>query len=252
MSRTVWVETSNVVIGAEGFNGLSSCAASCHQRDGGHLVTALAQHWIVTVGNFKYQAGSSNGYNRADRTPATSSLKGCARAGKTRKTDDMIQEFIHRWNERRGGKDPYNLITNSCQTFAVAFVHFLCDGHGKLPQAAGVHYEWDNKHVVAAAGLGEVAAVNYGGAKAALSAPNVGFHEIRGQGTFVQAELLEGEVGTDTPYGRVGAHVSPNVNTGAGYRNGNFEATLLGFGARVGQDGFGVRTPLAGADCSIM
>jgi hypothetical protein len=164
----------------------------------------------------------------------------------------MIQEFIKQWNLKRGGGQEYNLITNSCQTFAVAFVHFLCDGHGKLPQAAGVQFAMDSKHFLAAAGLGEVAAVNYGGTKAAISAPNAGIHEIRGQGAFLQAEFGKVELGADTPYGRVGAHVSPNLNTGAGVRDGNLEATLLGFGAKVGQDGIGVRTPLAGADCSVM
>jgi hypothetical protein len=216
------------------------------------LVTAVAQHWIVTVGRYKYQAGNIDGYNRADRSRANSSLNGCSKAGKTRKTDSMIQEFITRWNASEGGCRPYNLVTNSCQTFAVAFAHFLCDGHGKLPQAAGLHFALDSKHFVAAAGLGEVAAVNYGGTKAAISAPNAGIHEIRGEGAFLQAELLKAELGTDTPYGRVGAHVSPNLNTGAGVRNGNFEATLLGFGAKVGEDGIGVRTPIVGADCSIM
>ena len=46
-------------------------------------------------------------------------------------------------------------------------------------------------------------------------------------------------------YGNVvGAHV--DVNTGLGFRNGNAEAHLLGFGRRVGTDGVEVNTPLGG------
>lgn len=216
------------------------------------MLTGVAQHWIVQVGGHKYQAGNMDGYNRADRTPSTNSPAGSSKAGETRKTDQEIQGFVDWWNTSGGGCKTYNLVTNNCQTFAVKLVHFLCDGHGKLPQAAGVHVDADSKHFVAAAGLGEVAAVTYAGTKAALTAPNAGIHEIRGQGAFVQAELGRAEVGTDTSVGRFGAWVSPNVNTGAGVRNGSVEATFLGFGGKVGQDGVGIRTPVGGADCTIM
>jgi hypothetical protein len=250
MGRDVWVAVSNAVIGSEGSN-LSSFR-SADQREGGHLFTAVAQHWIVQVGGHKYQAGTRDGLNPADSTPASRSLDGCSKAGKTSKTDEEIQIFIEWWNKHGGGSREYNLVTNSCQTFAVRFVHFLCGGNGKLPQAAGVQFAANNEHFVASAGFGEVAAVNYGGAKVALSAPNAGVHEIRGRGGFVQAEAFKAEAGTDTPLGRVGAHFSPNLNTGGGMRNGNLEATFMGTGARVGRDGVGIRTPLGGADCSVM
>lgn len=216
------------------------------------MLTAVAQHWIVQVGGHKYQAGSCDGLNPADSTPASRSLDGRSKAGETSKTDEEIQAFIERWNEHGGGAREYNLVTNSCQTFAVKLVHFLCGGSGKLPQAAGVQFAADSEHFVASAGFGEVAAVSYGGAKVALAAPNASVHEIRGQGGFIQAEAFKAEAGTDTALGRVGAHISPNLNTGGGVRNGNLEATFLGTGARVGRDGIGIRTPLGGADCSVM
>ena len=51
----------------------------------------------------------------------------------------------------------------------------------------------------------------------------------------------------------VGLHFDPNVNTGIGARNGNFEAHVLGFGAKVGADGFEINTPIGGVNaCNIM
>ncbi|CAK0797858.1 unnamed protein product [Prorocentrum cordatum] len=223
MVRNVWIAVSNAVIGSSQGSSLSS-SRSVDQREGGHLFTAVAQHWIVQVGRHKYQAGTCDGLNPADSTPASRSLDGCSKAGETSKTDEEIQVFIEWWNKHGGGAKEYNLVTNSCQTFAVHFVHFLCGGNGKIPQPAGVQFAATREHFVASAGLGEVAAVSHGGgAKVALSAPNAGVHAIRGQGGFVQAEAFKAEAGTDTPLGRVGAHFSPNLNTGGGVRNGNLE-----------------------------
>jgi len=249
MGRDVWVAVSNAV-SSQG-SDLSS-SKSVGQREGGHVFTAVAQHWIVQVGGRNYQAGTDDGLNPADSTPASRSLDGCSKAGQTSKTDQDIQTYIEWWNKHSGGAREYNLVTNSCQTFAVHFVHFLCGGNGRLPQSAGVQFAKSREHFVASAGFGELAAVNYDGAKVALSAPNAGVHAINGQGGFVQAEAFKAEAGTDTSLGRVGVHFSPNLNTGGGVRNGNLEATFLGTGARVGRDGVGVRTPFGGADCSVM
>jgi len=217
------------------------------------VFTAVAQHWIVQVGGHNYQAGRcDDDLNPAEPTPAPRSLAGCSKAGETSKTDEEIQAFIKWWNKHGGGTRKYNLVTNSCQTFAVHFVHFLCGGNGKIPQPAGVQFAANKEHFVASAGFGEVAAVSYDGAKVALSAPNASVHAISGQGGFVQAEAFKAEAGTDTALGRVGVHISPNLNTGGGVRNGNLEATVFGTGARLGRDGVGIRTPIGGADCSVM
>ena len=43
------------------------------------------------------------------------------------------------------------------------------------------------------------------------------------------------------------------MNTGIGARNGNVEAHVLGFGAKVGADGVEINTPLGGANaCNVM
>ena len=50
-----------------------------------------------------------------------------------------------------------------------------------------------------------------------------------------------------------GIHLEPNVNTGIGARNGNVEAHVLGFGAKVGADGLEINTPVGGVNaCSVM
>lgn len=49
----------------------------------------------------------------------------------------------------------------------------------------------------------------------------------------------------------VGAHFEPNINTGVGVRNGNFEVHLLGFGFKVGADGFEVNTPIGGVNAGF-
>ena len=45
---------------------------------------------------------------------------------------------------------------------------------------------------------------------------------------------------------RVGARIEPNINTGAGLRQGNLQVKVLGFGGAIGKDGLGLSTPLGG------
>lgn len=222
------------------------------QRGGGQLVTGVAQHWIVTVGDFMYQAGNVDGMNSADVTPANPSKMGSRKVGKTKRIDKEIVAFIACWNQELGGSMQYDLIGNSCQTFATWIVRWLCEGDGKLPNQGGFCQFQDKKNFIATAGMGEVACASADGAKMALSGPAVGVQGIRDKGAFVQAEMFKADAGFDTPLGHVGANICPNVNTGAGIRDGNMEATVMGFGGKVGKDGVGVRSPLGGADCSVM
>jgi len=248
--RTVWLETSNVLIGRDGhFAGFCSGG---EQRDGGHLVTAGAQHWIVTVGDWMYQAGDTDGMNVADRDDASASQAGRRKVGVTEKTDDEIWDFVCDWNDEEGGSRPYNLLTNSCQTFAVHLARFLCNGEGRLPTAGGAQLAAGEDHFVAAVGVGEVVSASFDGMKAALSAPSLAVQGIKGKGAFIKAEFGKAEVAAETSLGRVGLHWGLNANTGAGVRDGNAEASWLGFGVKAGKDGIGVQTPLFGADCCIM
>lgn len=56
---------------------------------------------------------------------------------------------------------------------------------------------------------------------------------------FAEASLgrAEGQVGP------VGARLEPNLNTGVGVREGQFQAKALGFGLSAGK-GLGIHTPL--------
>jgi hypothetical protein len=49
-----------------------------------------------------------------------------------------------------------------------------------------------------------------------------------------------------------GVHFEPNINTGAGVRDGNLDVHVLGFGTRIGADGVEINTPLGGVNaCTI-
>lgn len=238
--RSVWLETSNAFVGTDG------------QREGGHVVTGGAQHWILTVGDYMYQAGNVNGMNIAMGSRASGKRAGKTEVGKTKKMDQEIALYIAWWNKEGGGALKYDLLGNSCQTFGMHFGSWLTDGQGKLPNQGGASVSTYAGGFSATAGMGEVACASAGGAKMAVSGPAAGVQGIKGHGAFIQAEMFKAEAGTDTPLGHVGVQYGPNINTGIGMRNGNAEASILGFGGKVGKDGVGVRTPLAGADCSIM
>jgi len=64
----------------------------------------------------------------------------------------------------------------------------------------------------------------------------------QGLGAFADASLarVEGRAGV------FGAHFDLNASTGVGMRNGNGEASFLGFGFKAGLNGFTLNTPLGG------
>jgi len=249
-ARTVWLETSNALIATEG--RLGSSVSGGTQSKGGHLITAGAQHWSVRVGALSYQAGHCEGVNLGDVFDASEGLAGCTEVGSTERTDEAIDQWLDHWNEELGGARPYNLVTNSCQTFAVHLVRWLCLGEGKLPILGGISLIKDSGSFVAAAGFGELACASFGGAKVALSGPAASLQGVARRGAFFDASLGVAEVGTDTPFGRLGIYATANVCTGIGVRDGNAEANVLGFGMKAGKDGMGIKTPIGGADCSIM
>ena len=63
--------------------------------------------------------------------------------------------------------------------------------------------------------------------------------------SLVRAEANLGPVG--------GVHLEPNLNTGAGVRDGNLDVHLLGFGTRIGAHGLEINTPIGGVNaCNLM
>ena len=69
-----------------------------------------------------------------------------------------------------------------------------------------------------------------------------------GLGAFADVSLARVEASA----GPVGVHLDLNVNTGIGARNGNVEAHVMGWGVKVGVDGFELDTPIFGAKCTLM
>ena len=67
-------------------------------------------------------------------------------------------------------------------------------------------------------------------------------------GAWANASVARAEASV----GPVGAHVDLNANTGAGFRGGNLDVHVLGFGGKVGADGLTVDTPVGGAKCIVM
>ena len=62
--------------------------------------------------------------------------------------------------------------------------------------------------------------------------------------SLVRAEAKLGNV--------VGGSFDVNARTGAGVRNGNVEAHVLGFGGKVGTDGVEINTPLGGLSVPVL
>ena len=76
-----------------------------------------------------------------------------------------------------------------------------------------------------------------------MEGPYAGVRVSAGDGSYgseVEAALARGEIKA----GPIKVRVEPNVNTGAGYSNGNFFLKALGFGVTGGAKGYGVHTPL--------
>ena len=70
-------------------------------------------------------------------------------------------------------------------------------------------------------------------------------------GAFAEVNFLQTQF--SAPGNSLGLHYGVNLNTGLGVRNGNFEAHLLGFGAKIGTDGIEINTPTVGVNaCSVM
>ena len=76
-----------------------------------------------------------------------------------------------------------------------------------------------------------------------MEGPNAGVRVSAGDGSYgseAEAALSRYEVKA----GPIKVRLEPNVNTGAGYSNGNFFLKALGFGVTGGVRGLGVHTPL--------
>jgi len=216
--------------------------------------TVLGQHWLVCIGDYHYQSGAThtegktNPINEAsihDRVAGVlGESSGSKLIGYTNKSDKQLKSFVDQWNRPgQKGSQAYCLVSNSCQHFAKDFSREACDGQCSLPESFGGRMVLEpGKRVDVSFGTGELLAARKGGVDAHLSGPGIGVSGDRNKGVKVKAELFNNSV----QLGAVGANVSPNLNTGAGYDGRNVEASFLGLGGKVGADGLNIATPLGG------
>ncbi len=159
----------------------------------------------------------------------------------------------------------YGIDESNCQKFAYEFIWWLTGGNFKLDHRFNAG-QCEEKHKSTAPY--QYAAAEGGSAIWRMSTQesrgNVGPVGARIRGPELQAQAVAGPglgVFADASTGKaefsvgnvVGFHLEPNVNTGVGVRNGNAEAHLLGFGAKVGADGVEINTPIGGVNaCALM
>ncbi len=242
---------------------------------GRKILGPAADHWAVQVGYKWYEvAGKSSGSggknktmgintNYGDEADSGAGAFGGEIVGVTKKSDKEIDDWIEQWVSYY---DTYDLITENCQKFAYELINWLTNGFFKLdhpttsygdptksgsfvrPGAFAVSHEGN---AIASAGLAQgrlrAGPTQWGAEIGQFSAQAVAGP---GFGAFADAKIAEASLDV----GKVaGVHVGLNASTGAGVRNGNAEAHLLGFGGKVGTDGLQIDTPLGGVKaCSIM
>mmetsp|Transcript_1946 Transcript_1946/g.5492 ORF Transcript_1946/g.5492 Transcript_1946/m.5492 type:complete len:513 (-) Transcript_1946:153-1691(-) len=236
------------------------------------LVALFATHWAVKVGETWYEihgaSKNATGLPNAIRMSEGEASAGFAVTwtgdivGTTRKSDEAIKNFI--WGE--GGwiaKNPwYNFTTTNCQKFATDFAFWLTSGRCLLPPmeaGVGVLSRGPSAFVAKFAGASKVAVMTGHlertnklariSADGPMATAQAGLRR-HGFGAFGEMSLghVEGSLGG----GVCSVLLDVNVNTGIGWRNGNAELTVLGFGARVGQNGVRLNTPVLGLSCSVM
>lgn len=231
------------------------------------LVPYAAEHWAVKVDDTWYEvpgvSKSETGPNKIQVSYGRVAKSGAVPfggglVGSTDKSQSEIDKFITNWEKQNPF---YDFMTTNCQKFAKEFVDFLCDGCAQLPMMnAGIRGHgvgpraWStsaNGTAVANASVGR-SETQHGVARAAAEGPAVGAKALCGDegfGAFAKASVGRAEAGIGNP---VGVHVDLNINTGVGVHDGNFEASVLGFGTKIGQGGFEVNTPIGGAKCIVM
>lgn len=231
------------------------------------LAACFAHHWAIKIGDTWYEIegaskSDSDAPNKINDSYGSESaggavLIGGGLVGSTNKTDEQIRIFNEKWLRNH---PKYDFKSDNCQLFATELAIWVTDGCCKLPKmqaghggnAHGPSAFADAKDGDARAYAGSGHAEAQGNVfRAAVNGPEAGAQALCGKagfGAFGDASLGKAEVGI----GGARVRYEPNVNTGIGVRQGNFEANLLGTGFKVGNDGIGINTPMGGAECSIM
>ena len=232
----------------------------------------VAHHWAIQVDDTWFEIGpkQAKGHtpnvierNKGDVAESGAGKFGGEIVGTTTKTDSEIDDWCERWV--RINPD-YDFIQDNCQKFAYEFMIWLTDNNYKCDHrvdAGNIDTEnrefWAADGFAAAKGGNAIASYGLGQGHASVGPVNTkvkvgqfSAQAVAGPGFGAFADATVAEVGISAG-NIVGAHVGLNANTGAGVRNGNVEAHLLGFGGKIGADGIEINTPVGGVNaCSVM
>ena len=228
----------------------------------------LAYHWAVQVGDtwYEIEGGKTNQNsvetNEGDAAASSAGSLGGELVGETDATDEEINDWIEKWLDRN---PDYETLSVNCQKFAYEFMAWLTDGNFICSHRFNAA---DSKYGDVKKGIRSFARKEDGNAIARLSTTearaSLAYGSASARSIHFQAQAVAGPgLGAwvdasgfklEASFGNaLGAHFEPNVNTGAGIRNGNLDVHLAGFGGKIGADGIELDTPLGGVNaCSVM
>lgn len=229
-----------------------------------------AEHWAVKVGNTWYEiagAGKSGKGQRnivrvsygGDKSKGGAVIVGCS-VGTTERDDEDIESFNDRWLKKH---PTYKALWGNCQIYARELVTYCCGlsvawPKGLIIQSSAptgsarmdTYFRSDTNRGNAGLGFTTFEG-SVGPLSGRVGGPRVGYQvssDEKDPGIFVDIEACRAEA--NLTYAK--AAFAPNVSTGIGIRNNNFEASFCGTGIGVGEDGLKLKTPLFEATvCSI-
>jgi hypothetical protein len=245
----------------------------------------LPQHWTVLVGGIHKKNWLTNKHNETlEKSQKTEKIEkpwselrnavksfvrsfGSQIIGITNKTDEEIATFINNWQKQN--RNVSDMLEN-CQKFAYEFIFFLTDGVNfrlpvRLDDAHAVndfdifyifmdvdqYAKWSFFTVVQdGIAMARLATFDHRFVRGAIHAmflgPSIAVSTVCGLpgfGIWLDLVLFSMQCSA----GRwLGFQLCPNLNTGLGVRDGNFELALLGYGFKIGLDGFEINTPIGG------
>jgi len=225
------------------------------------------EHWQIEINEAVYEVGSENDRFDKDRAKVLIRSKryhhGLSKrtlVGKTSKSIKEREKYCSDYNK----KFSYSVSLQNCQSFVADFAAFLGVFLPETP-AAGVHasasgsasYSVDDgeevSHGFHTGGVQAKASWVGGsvsGPSGSLSASKNSDGSDHGDGRYsVDAKVDLFKLGVSL--GPVEYAIRPNLDTGAGYQNGDVHVNLLGWGMKAGAHGFKVSTPLAETKCVI-
>jgi hypothetical protein len=228
----------------------------------------VAYHWAVKVGDTWYEIyekskGKKNSIKKSYGFAAASSAGalGGELVGETDATDSEIDVWIEEWRCRN---PDYQFFHENCQKFAYEFMDWLTNDNFSVSH----RFNASSVNTQGSGQLKRFTRAEDGNAIARCTTSEIrkssGPHSVSARSLHAQAQLVAGPgLGAwadasayklEASFGNVvGVHLEPNLNTGAGIRNGNLDVHLLGFGGKIGADGIEVNTPLGGVSaCCIL